>query len=83
MNLIEFCRLQGASFVGKGIWPDLPNQYPIEVQIPEASRSDDLYRRVKEWTNNAYHNEDFVEIAYRYFFKTDTDAMQFKLAWCL
>jgi hypothetical protein len=83
MTLKEFCQKQGASAIGKPIWPDLPTQFPIEVQIPNALRTEAIYDVAASWAKNAFDTNDFVEIAYRYFFKSAQDAMQFRLAWCL
>lgn len=83
MTLLEFCRKQGAGAVGKQIWPDLSQQFPNEMQIPRDKRNDATYEAALAWANITYDTDEFVEIAYRYFFKYDEDAMQFKLAWCV
>jgi len=83
MTLTEFCARQGPSKAGKMVLPDLQVQFPIEIQIPPALHSEAVYEAAAAWADNAFGSTCFVEVAYRFFFTTDSNAMQFKLAWCL
>jgi hypothetical protein len=80
MNLNKFCSLQTS---GGHLMTNLLAQFPIEVQIPLPLHNDAVYDSAAAWADATFGSASFVEVAYRYFFNTDSNAMQFKLAWCL
>ena len=62
------------------LFPELIARFPIEVSLDSRKGSDDI-TKAHEWVSENLDDSDFVEIAFRFFFKTETVALQFKLTW--
>jgi hypothetical protein len=86
MTVFEFCKNYGVE-VGDSVWPTLLANFPTEIRLPESVRlSNDkikVYGEAVRWATESFTDLMYVSAAYRFFFKEDRDAMQFKLAWTL
>jgi hypothetical protein len=82
MTVHEFCKRYNVP-VGQMLWPILKANFPIEVKLPDtlAGRDHDTYDKASAWSTDTFTDIQYVQSAYRFFFKNETDAMQFKLAW--
>jgi hypothetical protein len=79
MTLTEFVQLNRDS-EDYQLFPHLIAKYPLEVSFKDQRQLLDV-DELNKWANETFTNDEFVAVAYRFFFRNETCALQFKLVW--
>jgi hypothetical protein len=60
------------------LFPAMVQYFPTEIKLDKDSGNPD---DASAWLADNIQSHAVIEVAYRFFFKHETDALQFKLVW--